>query len=146
MTFIDKNIYIVHEINFWSYTQGADLMLGNSLFGFVELTKNVDVGKHSSSRYGIGFDVRRSLLSDSSEFGRKVIIFDADMNSPVHIDNKKKDILIRNKGPTDSLCDTNLIAGKEYSINFTEQQKKFCLGLHYNRVSIYIFNSNSVEI
>ena len=90
--------------------------------------------------------VRTSLLSESSQFGRKVIIFDADMNSSVHIDNKKKDILTRNKGPTDSLYDTNLIAGKEYSINFTEQQKKFCLGLHYNRASIYIFNSNSVEI
>ena len=49
------------------------------------------------------------------------------MNSLVHIDHKKKDILILNKSPTDCLDDTMLTAETEYSINFTEQQKIFCL-------------------
>ena len=49
------------------------------------------------------------------------------MSSLVHIDNKKKDILILNKSPTDCLDDTMLTAENEYSINFTEQQKIFCL-------------------
>ena len=35
-----------------------------------------------------------------SGFGNNVIIFGADMSSPAHIDNKKKDILILGKGPT----------------------------------------------
>ena len=33
------NIYIVYEINLWSYPYSADFTLGNSLFGAVKLTK-----------------------------------------------------------------------------------------------------------
>ena len=83
-------------------------------------------------------------LSDDSGFGKNVIIFGADMSSSAHIDNKKKDILILGKVPTQGLDDTTLTAEKEYSINFTEQQKNY-FNLHYNRVSSYIF-VNGVEI
>ena len=38
-----------------------------------------------------------------------------------------------------------MIAETEYSINFTEQQKKFCLSLHYNGVNSYLF-VNGVQI
>ena len=53
------------------------------------------------------------------------------MSSSVHIDNKKKKILILGKGPTQGLEHT-LTAEKMYSINFTATKKKFCLSLHYN--------------
>ena len=44
------------------------------------------------------FDVCRSFsLSNYSEFGKNVITFGADMSSSVHIDDKKKDILILDK-------------------------------------------------
>ena len=36
------NIYIAYEINLWTYTQGADLTLGNSLCRTAKLTKNTD--------------------------------------------------------------------------------------------------------
>ena len=55
------------------------------------------------------------MFSDGSGFGKKVI-FGADISSSVCIDNKKKDILILGKGPTQGLT-----AEKEYSINFNEQ-------------------------
>ena len=42
------------------------------------------------------------------------------MSSSVHVDNKKKDILILGDGPTQGLHDTTLTAEKKYSINFTE--------------------------
>ena len=67
------------------------------------------------------------------------------MSSSVHIGNKKNDILILGNGPTNSLDDTMMTKEKEYFINFTEQQKKFCLSLHYNGMNSYIF-VNSVEI
>ena len=41
--------------------------------------------------------------------------------------------------PTQELDDTTLTARKEYSIDFTEQQNKFLLTLHYNEVNSYIF-------
>ena len=42
------------------------------------------------------------------------------MSSSVHVDNRKKDILILGKGPTQELDDTTLNAEAEYSINFRE--------------------------
>ena len=49
------------------------------------------------------------------------------MSSSVHINKKKKDILILGKGLTDDLVDTTLTVEKKCSTNFTEQQKKFYL-------------------
>ena len=40
---------------------------------------------------------------------------------------KKKDILILGKSPTDGLDDATITAETEYSINFTEQEKKIWL-------------------
>ena len=60
------------------------------------------------------------------------------MSSSAHIDNKKKDILILGKGPTQGLEHT-LTAEKMYSINFTVTKKKFCLSLHYNGKNSYLF-------
>ena len=60
------------------------------------------------------------------------------MSSSVHIDNKKKDILILSKNPTQALKHT-LTAEKMYSINFTECNKRFCLSLHYNGANSNLF-------
>ena len=46
------------------------------------------------------------------------------MSSSAQIDNKKKDILILGKGPTQGLEDT-LTAEKMYSINFTVTKRNF---------------------
>ena len=66
------------------------------------------------------------------------------MSSSIHIDNKKKDILVLGKGPTQGLEHT-LTAEKLYSINFTVTKKKFCLSLHYNGENSYLF-VNSTKI
>ena len=65
------------------------------------------------------------LLSNDNEFGKSFIIFGATRSSSVHIDNKKKDILILSKDPTYGLDQTTSSAKKEYSIIFTEQNKSF---------------------
>ena len=60
------------------------------------------------------------------------------MISSTKTDNKKKDILILGKGPTQGLEHT-LSAEKMYSINVTVTGKKFCLSLHYNGANSYLF-------
>ena len=47
------------------------------------------------------------------------------MSSSVHVDNKKKDILILGNGLTQGL-EYTITAEKKYSINFTGQKKHFC--------------------
>ena len=60
--------------------------------------------------------------------GRNVIIFGADMNSSVHIDNKGRDMLILGEGPTQGLDGTTLTAEAIYPINFTQTN----ISLYYN--------------
>ena len=64
------------------------------------------------------------------------------MSSSSHIDNKKKDILVLGRGPTQGLEHT-LTAKKMYSINFTARKNKFCLSLHYNGANSYLFVSGT---
>ena len=66
------------------------------------------------------------------------------MSFSEHIDNKKKDILVLRKGPTQGLEHT-LTAEKLYSVNFTVTKRKFCLSLHCNGVNSYLF-VNGAEI
>ena len=49
-------------------------------------------------------------------------MFDADMSSSAHADNKDKDILILDKGPSQDLDEATLNAEKEHVINFSEQE------------------------
>ena len=60
------------------------------------------------------------------------------MSSSIHVDNKKKYILVLGKGPTQGL-ESTLTAEKMCSINFTVTKKMFCLSLHYNRANSYLF-------
>ena len=131
------NIYIFYEIsrstNIINY-----LTRENCLFGAVTLTKNADIEKYKYSRYGIRFDRHGSFSFPGTGLGRNAIIFGVDMSLSVKIDNRKKDILILGKGPTQGLEHT-LSAEKMYSMNFTEHSKKFCLSLHYNGAKSYLF-------
>ena len=92
------------------------------MFGAVRLTKNADIDKYGYSGYGIGFDRKSSFSFPNGKFGQNVIIFGVDKSSSVHVDNKKKDILILGKGPTQGLEHT-LTAEKIYSIDFTVTKK-----------------------
>ena len=115
------NIYIVYEItdnfNVSSYPTRE-----NCLFGAAELTKNADIDKYGYPGYGIGFD-RHGTFSFDNGVGKNVTIFGADMCSSIKIDNRKKDVLILGKGPTQGLEHT-LSAEKLYSINITEKKSK----------------------
>ena len=75
------------------------------------MTKNNDIDKYKYSGYGIGFD-GKGKFSVGNEFGRNCIIFGVDMSSSVHIDNKKKDILILGEGSTQRLDGTTLTVEK----------------------------------
>ena len=116
--------YILYEIS-WNINISNYPTIENFLFGAVSLTLNADIDKHIYSGCGIGFDRYGfySLLRGGT--GRNAIIFGVDMSSSRNIGNKKKDILILGKGPTQGLEHT-LSAEKMYSVNFTEYNKKFC--------------------
>ena len=61
------------------------------------------------------------------------------MSSSVHIDKKRKDILIFGKGPIQGLDDTKLTAETKCSIILKRSNIKFCLSLHYNGSNCFLF-------
>ena len=83
------NIYIVYELRFSDSINNYPT-LENCLFAAVKLTKNADIDKYKYSGYGIGFDRRETFSFITGGFGFNVIIFEVDMSSSVHVDNKKK--------------------------------------------------------
>ena len=66
------------------------------------------------------------------------------MSSSIHIDKKKKNILVLGREPTPGL-ESTATAEKMYSINFTVTKKIICLTLHYNGANSYLF-VNGTEI
>ena len=129
------NIYIVYELGA-SSSHISDPTLKNYLFGAVTLTENADIHKYKYSGYGIGFDRKSSFSFPSGGFGQNVLHFGVDMSFSAH-NNKKKDISVLGKGPTQGLKHT-LPAEKMYEINLTETKNKFCVSLQYNGASSYL--------
>ena len=138
------NIYIVYEIS-KHYSISLYPTLENCLFGAVSFTKNADIDKYKYSGYGIGFDRHGEFSFGNRGFGRNCIIFGVDLSSSSHANNNKNNILVLGKDFIQGINNTKIYAKKLYSINFTENYKKFCLSLHYNGVNSYLF-VNGIEI
>ena len=137
------NIYIFYELGA-SSSHDSDSTIKSFLFGAVTLTENADIENYKYSAYGIGFERKSSFSFTGGEFGQNVLIFGVDMSTSIHIDNKKKDILVLGMGPTQGL-ESTITEEKMYSVNFTVTKKKFCLSLHYNGENSYLF-VNGTEI
>ena len=117
------NIYIVYELSA-SSSHSDDPTLENCLFGTVTLTKNPDgIDEYGYSGYGNWIWEKIKFFIFSSGFGQNAIIFGIDMSSSAHVNNKKKDILIFGKGPTQGLEHT-LTAEKMYLIKFVVTKKQ----------------------
>ena len=101
------NLYISYTLNPRSRDLNTNFTLSNCLFKSVKLTKNAEPDKYVYNGYGIEFDSRAGFSLTEGSLGKNVIIFEVDMSSSVHIDNKNKDILIFGKGPTQGLDNTN---------------------------------------
>ena len=117
------NTYIVFELGA-SSSHNNNPTLKNCFFDAITLTKNADIDKYGYFGYGIGFDRKSSFSFPAGGFGQNVLILGVDTSFSVHIDNKKKDILVLGKRPTQGLQHT-LTAEKLYTTNFTVTKKKF---------------------
>ena len=137
------NIHFVFEI-IKNYNISSYPALENCLFRAVSLTKHADIDQYKYSGYGIGFS-RKDEVSFGNGYGRNVIVFGADLTNSSHANNKKNNILVLGKDFVQGINGTTVYAEKLYTINFTENNEKFCLSLHYNGANSYLF-VNGTEI
>ena len=105
----------------------------------MKLTKNADPNKYGYSGYEIGFDALSQFLLPDGSWGKNVIIFGVHNSSSVHVENKKKNILVLGGGSTEGLADTTITAEGKYSINFTQSGKIIVLSLHHNGSNSFLF-------
>ena len=85
-----------------------------------------------------------TIVSATYELGKN----ECKLNHLLFMDDLKlfqKYILILSEGLTQGLDGTTLTAGKMYSVNLTAINTRFCLSLHYNGATSYLF-VNGTEI
>ena len=124
ITFTPRNT-IIFFIVFESDTTITGFTLKDCLFGRVKLVINVDWDKYSYAGYGIGFGFRSEFSLTSGSSGKDVIIFCIDMSSLVHVDNKKKVILVLGKGPKQGLDHTKMQLKLNVSLIFQDHEETF---------------------
>ena len=61
------------------------------------------------------------------------------MSCPLHANNRANNISVLGKDFIQGINSATIYAEKMYSTNFTVTNKKFCLSLHYNGDSSYLF-------
>ena len=125
------NVYIVYDLDARQRNPTNNFKFKNCLFGVNNIVKNSDKEKYMYSGYGITFDCASSWSFDN-DFARNVIIFDFDDSSSSHPDNRKNNFLILGEGPTFGINGSFRSLEKNFSINFTKANTKFCLILHYS--------------
>ena len=133
------NLHILYVLCPCLRKLNTDFILDNCLFGSVKLTKNADPEKYLYNGYCIAFNSCSGFSLPDGSMVKNVIVYGADMSSPVHIDNKAKNALILGEGATQGLDDTTLTAEAKYPINFTQPGKRFVLSIHYNGSNSYLF-------
>ena len=72
-------------------------------------------------------------------------MFGVDLTNSSHANNKINNIIVLGKDFTQGINSTTICVEKMYSINFTGNNKKNCLSLHYNGDNSYLF-VNGTEI
>ena len=98
-----------------------------------------DPDKYIYSGYGLGFDCTGQFTHPPCGMARNIIIFGVDSSNSAHATNKTQNILILGHGLTQKVNNTTIYAEKMYSLNFSIENKTFCLSLHYNGNASYLF-------
>ena len=63
------------------------------------------------------------------------VILGVDISYSVHVDSKRKDIIVLGESLTKGLNETIIIRESTYTINFIRPGRRFVLSLHYNETN-----------
>ena len=114
------------------------------MFGAAKITKDVNTNRYKYSGYGICFDGNSSFSFGNSLSAKNVMIFGCAMSFSSHTNNRVNKIYVSEKDFIQGINGTTVYAQNLYKTDFTQQDKKFVLSLHYNGDNSYLF-VNGVE-
>ena len=116
------------------------------MFGAVKRTKNANTSHYKYEGYGICFDSEYSFSFGKRIDVKNVIIFGVNTSNSSHSTNKTQNIYVLGKYFVQRINSVIIYAEKIYKTNFTEQNKKFVLSLHYNGDNSYLFVNGTQEL
>ena len=117
------NIYIAYDLKS-PLNYNVNITFENCLSRAAKLTENTEINKENILDMVLDLMEKRTFSHPrGGGFGYDAIILGWDLSSSLHVDNKKKDILILGQGPTQGLDDITLAPEKMYSINVTATRK-----------------------
>lgn len=70
---------------------------------------------------------------------QKCYHFSVDSSSSLHTDNRKKDILVIGKAPTNGLDKAAKAVEAKYSFYINKFRRKICLSLQYNEANRFLY-------
>ena len=141
------SIYCVYKLDSMSSSRDDTFTVQNASFGAMQITKNADTSKYKYKGYGICFDEGGSFSKGNISNGKNVLVSGVHESSLVHQNNKANNIYVVGDLFVQGINDTTLYAGKIYSQNFTQPNKKFVLSLHYNyNNDSYLFVNGKQEL
>ena len=124
-----------------------DMTLENCIFGAVKITKDVNTSNYNYSGYGIGFDARNSFSFGNNITAKNIIIFGVDMSFSSHKTNPDQgNIYVLGKDFVQGINGTTLYVEKLYTLDFTQQDKRFVLSLHYGSDNSHLFKAKDSDI
>ena len=115
-----------------------EFSLRTCLFGAVKITNksNSDKDMWQYNGYGIAFEFTHP---SGQGYAKNVTVFGVDLSSSRHSSNNTQKTLRLGKDFIQKINNTTIYAEKMYSLNFTLDNKIFCLSLHYNSDNNYLF-------
>ena len=132
------NIYIVYKLQKRTVSN-PDFTVQNALFGAAKITKDPNTSHYKYSGFSICFDGNSSFSFGNRISANNVIIFGCDMSFSSHANNKANNIYVLGKDFVQGFQGATIYAEKMYKTDFTQQNKKFVLSLHYNGDASYLF-------
>ena len=144
------NMYIVYKLD---CGRNTDFTFQNALFGAMKITEDTnDNSNNQYTGYGLCFDAHTDFSISNINNGKNVVILGFDMSFSSHQRNRENSVYVlapgeiqgvTTVGPTSvggsKIKGITIYAEKLYKTNFTQQNKKFVLSLHYNGNSLYLF-------
>ena len=142
------NIYIVYKLQKRTVSN-PDFTVQNALFGAIKITKDVNTSHYQYHGYGICFDGNGSFSFGNNIGAKNVIIFGVDMSFRPNATNRANNVYVLGKDFVQGISNTGhttIYAEKLYKTDFTKQDKKFVLSLHYNGDDSCLFVISTIKI
>ena len=136
------NVYATYKLRNRT-VNNPDCTVQNAFFG---AAKDINTNHYKYSGYGIWYDSGSSFSFGNNINAKDVIIFGCDMSFSSYANNRANNIYVLGTNLTQGANGKTIYVEKLYNLDFTQQDKRFVLSLHYNGDDSYLFVNGTEQL